>query len=82
MQEAIDAVPSNNEEQVVIDLISDITIEDANTTIDINKNNVCVNGNNHIISAGDSSDWNIYRVDGSKQKYGSKQLIKVSGSIL
>ena len=79
LSDAVAAVPSGNTELVTIKVMSDVVINaDA---LAINKNNVVLDGQGHTIAI-DETDTRLdkYLVDGSSKKYGSFQMIKVSGN--
>lgn len=77
LEDAINAVPANNTETVTIELLKDIVL---NKKVDINKNNVVLDGKGKSITADPNyNGFDIYEVDGSKQRLGSETLISVSG---
>ena len=76
---AVAAVPANNTELVTIKVMSDVVINSS--SLSINKNNVVLDGQGHTIAI-DETDTSLdqYLVEGAKKKYGSFQMIKVSGN--
>ena len=79
LSDAVAAVPANNTDLVTIKVMSDVVINaDA---LAINKNNVVLDGQGHTIAIDETDTrLNNYLVDGSSKKYGSFQMIKVSGN--
>lgn len=77
LTKALEAVPANNTETVTIELLKDIVL---NETVDINKNNVVLDGKGKSITADPNyNGFDIYEVGGSEQTLGSATLISVSG---
>ncbi len=76
---ALAAVPADNTELVTIKVMSDVAINSS--SLAINKNNVVLDGQGHTIAI-DETDASLdpYLVDGTSKRYGSFQMIKVSGN--
>lgn len=82
LRAALDTVPRNNTNPVTIELMANVVLkwQSGDNALDVNKDNVVIDGKDHTISAGTSDDWKQYEVNGANPSFGSYKLIKVSGS--
>ncbi|MCQ2176156.1 MAG: hypothetical protein MJY80_07360 [Bacteroidales bacterium] len=80
LKDALYIVPANNDQTVTINILEDIVLK-ASEALTINKNNVILDGQSHTITL-DETDTNLdkYKEDGDNKKYGSFQMIKVTGN--
>lgn len=80
LSDAITSIPENNNQTVTINILEDIVLK-ASEALTINKNNVILDGQSHTITL-DETDTNLdkYKEDGDNKKYGSFQMIKVTGN--
>lgn len=80
LSDALNAIPQGNDQTVTINILEDIVLK-ASEALTINKNNVILDGQSHTITL-DETDTNLdkYKEDGDNKKYGSFQMIKVTGN--
>lgn len=80
LSDAVNAIPQGNDQTVTINILENIVLK-ALEALTINKNNVVLDGQNHTITL-DETDTNLdkYKKDGDNKKYGSFQMIKVTGN--
>ena len=80
LSDALNAIPQGNDQTVTINILENIVLK-ASEALTINKNNVVLDGQSHTITL-DETDTNLdkYKEDGDNKKYGSFQMIKVTGN--
>lgn len=68
---------TNAKEGDTIEVLENIVLQES---INVNKNNITIDGQSHTITADPNFEgFDIYEVGGDKQKYGSTDLLTVSG---
>jgi len=75
-----DAIAAAKENET-IELLSNIALAHGSSdySLNVNKNNITIDGKDKTITTDASAAWDAYKVGGDSQRFGSYYLIKVSG---